>query len=554
MTTRHLLSAFTLALLCASLGARAAAAAPLCVGDCNGDGQVRVDELVLGVSIALGSAPLDACAAFGCGGDGAVTIACLIAGVNSALSGCASTARPTLSPLSGGSGAPFLAATAFDLAPHGYETAEYLVAGTASAFVNDGPLGADGRWAVTRGVEAAYRTRIVVFRPADPADFNGTVLIEWMNVSGGLDAAPDWISAHTELMRAGYAWVGVTAQQLGIEGGTAAVGVISLPLKEVDPARYGTLTHPGDSFSYDIFSQVARAVREPVGADPLAGLPVARVIGAGESQSAFRLVTYINAIHPGARLFDGYLVHSRGAIGAPLSEAPQTLIPVPGTAPIREDVGVPVLIFQTENDLTFLGYAAARQPDSTHVRLWEVAGTAHADTYTVAIGMTDQGDDPSVADLLVTATPLPGIIECPHPINAGPQHWVLKAAIAALDRWVRDGTAPAPAPRLELADGQPVALQRDALGNALGGIRTPQVDAPIATLSGDGQEGSILCLLFGTTVPFDRDTLLALYPDHAAYVAAFDAATDAAVAAGYILPPDAALMKASAAAADIPPQ
>jgi len=532
-------------------GAPALAGLP-CVGDCNADRQVTVDELVLGVTIALGSAAPEQCPAFACG-DGLVTISCLVLGVNAALSGCARGAQPTVSgPVSGGLGAPFIAATAFDLTELGYDTAEYFVAGTASAFVNVGELGADGKWSVEPADAAPYNTRILVFRPSDPEDFNGTVVIEWLNVSGGLDAAPDWISAHTELMRAGYAWVGVSAQKVGVEGGTAAVGVVSLPLKQFDPERYGSLSHPGDSFSYDIFSQVAQAVRHPAEVDPLAGLPVARVLGAGESQSAFRFVTYINAIQPRARLFDGFLVHSRGAIGAPLSEAPQAPIGVPGTAPIRDDLDVPVLIFQTENDLTLLGYSAARQDDSERIRVWEVAGTAHADTYTVAVGMTDRGDDPAVANLLVTTTPLPGVIECPIPINSGPQHWVLKAAIAALHGWVRDGVAPPSAPRLEVAAGSPVSLVRDAMGNAVGGIRTPQVDAPIATLSGDGQAGSLLCILFGTTVPFDAETLLALYPDHAAYVAAFNAATDAAVAAGHILPPDAELMKTAAAAAEIP--
>ena len=99
--------------------------------------------------------------------------------------------------------------------------------------------------------------------------------------------------------------------------------------------------------------------------------------------------------------------------------------------------------------------------------------------------------------------------------------------------------------------GYPVTIARDANGNVTSGIRTPQVDVPIATLSGEGQSGSIVCALFGTTLPFDAATLAALYADHAAYVAAFDAATDQAVQAGFILPPDAELMKAAAAQSDI---
>jgi YVTN family beta-propeller protein len=59
-----------------------------CVGDCNGNGHVLVDELVKGVNIALGTAPLGDCPQFDCNGTGHVTVDCLIKGVNAALNGC----------------------------------------------------------------------------------------------------------------------------------------------------------------------------------------------------------------------------------------------------------------------------------------------------------------------------------------------------------------------------------------------------------------------------------------------------------------------------------
>jgi hypothetical protein len=276
------------------------------------------------------------------------------------------------------------------------------------------------------------------------------------------------------------------------------------------------------------------------------------VIAIGESQSAFRLVTYIDAVHPVARVYDGFLVHSRGAGGANLSEAPQPVIAVPRPARIRTDLRVPVLTFETETDiLTLLQFYGDRQPDGPRFRLWEVAGTAHADTYTLVVGNSDLGDSPAAADLVITSTPLPGLIECARPINSGPQHFVLDAAIRALARWVRHRTPPPRAPRIEVAPGPPPAIVRDAHGNAVGGIRTPQLDVPIATLSGEGQTGSILCILFGTTSPFDAATLAALYPDHEAYVSAFDRATRRALRAGFLVPADAKLMKEAAAASAI---
>jgi len=44
------------------------------------------------------------------------------------------------------------------------------------------------------------------------------VIVEWLNVSGGVDAAPDWIQGHVELIRDGFAWIGVSAQFVGVEG------------------------------------------------------------------------------------------------------------------------------------------------------------------------------------------------------------------------------------------------------------------------------------------------------------------------------------------------
>jgi hypothetical protein len=414
-------------------------------------------------------------------------------------------------------------------------------------------------WEVAPGETADYETRILVYRPIDRRDFNGTVIVEWLNVSGGVDAGPDWIMGHVELIRGGYAWVGVSAQFVGVEGGPPLLDILpSMPLKEVDPERYGSLVHPGDSFSYDIFSQAARAIRRPAGLNPLGDLKVDAVIAVGESQSAFRMVTYINAFQPLFHLFDGYLVHSRAGFSGPLSEPPQPALPVVPAARIRTDLDVPVLTFQTETDVVgLLQSYTARQPDTELLRLWEVAGTAHADTYTTVLGFDDLGDDPDVVDLLITTRPLGTIeevdldIECGAPINSGPHHFVLKAAIAALNEWVRNGTPPPSAPLIEVNAGPPAAIARDVNGNALGGIRTPQVDVPIATLSGEGQVGELFCILFGTTVPFDDEKLASLYPDHETYVAAIDEAAGRAVEEGFLLAPDAELIKDNARNSDI---
>lgn len=439
-------------------------------------------------------------------------------------------------------GTPFYAGLTFDEAEVGYLETEYFISGTATSYTTVGEPGNEGEWAVLPADTADFVSRIVVLRPVDGAKFNGTVVVEWFNVSGGLDAAPDWTQMHTELIREGYVWVGVSAQSVGIEGG----GAFDLPLKIVDQERYGSLHHPGDSFSYDIFSQAAQAVRNPVGLDPLDGLRVQRMIGIGESQSAFRLATYVNAIHPTIELFDGFVIHSRGSGSAPISQAPQQAIATPDPVFIRTDLPEPVMILQTETDIFRLNSVAMRQADSATLRLWEVAGSAHSDVYTTLKGPLDRGDDPNVADVVSNKDARPPFIQCAVPVNDGPGHWVLKAAVAALDHWIRTGEPSPSAPLLAL-NADMTDFDYDELGNVKGGVRTPYVDAPVARLSGEGQPpADPFCGLFGTTKLFDASSLAALYPDSETYVNAIDTATDAAVAARFLRPADGELIRARA--------
>ena len=200
----------------------------------------------------------------------------------------------------------------YDLAGLGYEEAEYLVTGTACSYELQGERGEDGRWDVTPSAEAPFRTRIVVRKPSDPTRFSGIVIVEWHNVSAGIDAAPDWGFFHRSATAAGHAFVGVSAQKAGIDGGGIAEGI---HLKVLDPGRYEALEHPGDAWSFDIFTQVGKLLRLPAEESPLRGLTAQRLIAAGESQSAACLVTYINAIDPLTQVFDGYFVHGRPAAG-----------------------------------------------------------------------------------------------------------------------------------------------------------------------------------------------------------------------------------------------
>jgi hypothetical protein len=438
-------------------------------------------------------------------------------------------------PITGGSGIDLLVPGKPQSTPE-LTLSEYFASGTATSYTA-AATPASGDWSLHPATTASYRTRIVVRLPRDPATFNGTLVVEWLNVSAGSDTAPDFAYAAAELDRSGYAYVGVSAQQAGVEGSTLGdVASQLLPgshvsgLRRSDPARYGSLHHPGDAYSYDIFTQVTRALRRPGKLDVLNGLKPQRVIALGESQSAARLTTYVDGVQPLTHEFDGFFIHSRGGGAGPLSGSGNLATITNGAYRIRADAGVPVLVIETESDLTALGYYRAEQPDSAEVHVWEVAGTAHADAF--------------------VAGPALQAVHCDPRINAGPQEFVVRAGISALERWVRTGHAPSPAPRLQ-RDG--AKLLRDADGIALGGVRTPPVQVPAAVQSGEAAAGTqALCVLFGSSRAFSAERLTARYGSKARYESEFDAATRDAVSAGYVLAADAPALDAQARAVAFP--
>jgi len=144
----------------------------------------------------------------------------------------------------------------------GFVTAEYFLEGTAVSYAatEGSELGLDGLWDVEPADEASYKTRAYVVRPADSAKFNGIVLVNWQNVTIGADfGMPD-----SEQLQRGYAWVGITTQRVAHEGQPSLGDGLpaTIGLRQWDPERYGSLHHPGDAFSYDIFSQGTRALRQ----------------------------------------------------------------------------------------------------------------------------------------------------------------------------------------------------------------------------------------------------------------------------------------------------
>jgi hypothetical protein len=461
-------------------------------------------------------------------------------------------------------GRPNLLLGAYDLATVGYRAEEFFVSGSASSYAPAGELGSDGRWRAEPSGTADYTTRIVALTPTDDAVFNGTVIVEWLNVSGGIDAPAVWFMAHRELVRQGYAYVAVSAQSVGVEGGGVTL-VANLSLKTLDPERYSPLSHPGDAFGFDIYSQIGRLVREgdgvDSGGDVLGGLRPDRVLAVGESQSAMFLTTYVNAVDPLAKVYDGFLVHSRFGPAAPLDGA-SVLDPSSEASaqPVqfRPDLRVPLVTVITETDLignVRAGYHRARQPDNQWLRTWEIPGTAHADNYTIQVAFIDSGSAP-LEDIVAAYAPTDTLMgqQLAHCINFAPQHhYVVQAAIAGLNRWAGGGEPAPNAERIALSDANPPQLVLDENGLAQGGVRTPWVDVPVARTSGitsdlvngesgtgeSGTDESVMSMIFGSGELFDAATLSRLYPGGSAeYLAQFRQALDQAITSGFIVAAD----------------
>ena len=400
----------------------------------------------------------------------------------------------------------------YDLEELGYSDDEYFASGIAQSASGAEP--------------AAYTTRIIVRRPLDAHRFNGTVLLDWVNVTAQFENPVDTLESHPLFHREGYAYVHVSAQ---------AAGLCCIPLtpKTWDPLRYADINHPGDDYAFDMFSQVAKALKTPGAVDAMAGLPVRAVLAMGQSQSASRLYAYVNQVQPQAGVIDGFLIHSGGSKGYD---------PAPS---------VPVIQLFSE-------FEADPEPLAVipNYRGWEIAGAAHQNYWVglhqvlgqsgrATLSTPKQAASADEALHQITANygeqVNPGSLVCIVAGTQFPMRYAVNAAITALDRWVRTGTPPPTAPRFDFDDAG--ALARDGDGNGLGGIRYPVMAVPVARYASD------LCGLGGITVPFDDLQLQLRYPTHTDYLCQMQAATQASVMQGFLLPADADELLSRAAAA-----
>ncbi len=431
-------------------------------------------------------------------------------------------------PISGGKHGWAFGRPLFDLATRGYIEEEFFLAGEATTYrqVEGTEWGRDGLWQVEPQGKMPFKTRFLVYRPADPKRFNGTVVVCWNNVTAGYEL---FQGESPEILEGGYAFVGASVQRVGVHGFPAnPQGLVAW-----DPERYGELSIPSDEGSYDIYAQVGRAVgpnRDRSGVDPLGGLDVRNVLAIGASQSAGRLATYVNAIHPLGRVFDGFMLQIYFGAGAPLNGnrivAPAELpvqARVPRGANLIRALDVPAMVVNTE--LEGIACYRVRQPDTERFVTWESAGTTHVAVQAQVVRNKKYEREFGVA---------PGLPQHMNRIAITPYY---DAALHHLRRWASGGT-PAPSqPLLEFAGGKPEVV-RDEHGIARGGIRYPQADVPVATNSSIPITNDFAGSLRGSNHPFGAAKLDALYGTEAHYITRFEEAAQRAVKAGVMLQRD----------------
>jgi hypothetical protein len=435
--------------------------------------------------------------------------------------------------------------TPLDLSRFGYVEEEYILSGAANVY----DWNADGSVTV-KHAGAPYANRILVRRPADPARFSGTAIVELPNTARRFDWSMMWGFSHEYFMEHGDAWVQVTM--------LASVAT----LKTFDPARYAALSWanpapeaacPGakgpsqneEGLRWDMLSQAAASLKS---GETLGGMRAQRVFMTTQTGD---IVTYINAIHERARLadgsraYDGYILRNPGAPARIHQCAPNIGANDPRRA--AKYVDVPAIAVVAQGEL--LASLASRRPDRDdpggRFRQWEIAAASHIDKWAY-VGF------PSFEEQKKATGEAQGTPQWPFNARCEPEivlqdlpllRYVFNAAFLALDRWVRDGTPAPRAERLQVREGPQPSLVLDEFGIAKGGIRSPYSDVPTAVYTTNSAGGGV-CRELGSTTPLSWARLEALYGNRRNYVQKAGAAIDAMLAARFLTPGDARRMRA----------
>lgn len=474
--------------------------------------------------------------------------------------------------------------------PRGYVVEEFFVSGVGNLYEYT-PTGirvvSPCPAAATSGcTNIPYTTRLVVKRPKDSSDFSGTVIIEPLNPSAGFDIAAVWDRSVRHFVRNGDIFIGWSSKSVIVNG-----------LKQWNPTRYAALSWPylpfvpngnsgvNDGITFDIAAQIGALIKTNGPGSPIQGFRVERVFEAGFSQDGGFTFTQADFLHAlermpgGGPIYDGYMpMGTNGPSNINFGLTPAGALPAADPRRQMQPRDVPVIHIDTETEIALGALTPTgllyRRPDgdapNDRYRLWEVPGASHVSNDLQDKVITLQLDSAQLLKVAAQdlppigcahqqfvngpATGIPGVVDP----NTFPFAYVENAAFSALTEWIEHDRPPPHAPVIDVdMTTAPRRIVRDALGNAVGGVRTPFVDVPTATYfptdtAAHTTQFSGFCILYGYNIPFDDARLDSLYRNHGQYVSRVAHESVRLVREGFWLVPDAIQVIEQAARGQVP--
>jgi hypothetical protein len=349
-----------------------------------------------------------------------------------------------------------------------------------------------------------YITRVVVYRPRDMSKFSGVSVVEFI---------------HTE--DDGYLYVFNVLSRFYASRGIAVVAIQHpenfAATAKADPSRYGSLAVKDFTQLWGTVQQVGSLLKSS--ASPLRAR-TKRLYLTGYSLTGMCTSTFANFFHDQTRdtdgkpIFDGYLPHGNEFYIKPLD--------------------VPVIRVNSQGDFDYFTNPSynpfARVPDSDdswhRTRRYEVAGAQHAPLPAPEEGAAVPPFWKSRSDTGCYAK-YPAGAKLNDMIFFRP---VYEIAVAHMEEWITKGKSPPRAPWIAIGKDT-MHAQMDENGNAVGGLRMPDIQLPVATYG----VGDDACRLDGYIVPFPVEKLKGLYSSKANYLRLYDEATDRMVSQRWIL-------------------
>ncbi len=461
-------------------------------------------------------------------------------------------------PFDPSAGTPFLSM--------GYSQAEYFMSDAAGA--GNGAnvyapvvLAGPGFAIHTTASGIHYTTRVLIRYPSNPANFSGNVIVEMLNPSGTFDLATGWTCFWNQIIHDGDIWVGMTCRYVVVDNPlpTGHTG-----LKTFDSTRYAALDFSGHEreLCWDMFAQLGYALKHNNNLPPaLTGYNVKHLIAHGYSQTGAFMITWINFFEPYfiADIYDAINPMAAGGpawvndtdINDPVILARDGLIPFGGypyTDPRRfiQPCGKPVIHIDTESEVNtgntgFLSPVPTRRADANTAtdkfRHYDIPGACHINAEGFAVY-------PAAADIAASLGGY-GLSWCCKESQSSfsdfHQEYPFHAAYSNLKAWMSGSPPPSEASFITVNTSG--VIQRDANGNALGGLRTPWVDfptntylpamTPCPTCGITCGAFSAFCFLQGTVTPLACTKIIKLYTSLTDYNTKFNNETGVLITAGW---------------------